>query len=258
MQDEEKLESELFSLVDRLKDSLNQMDFAYTRELEEEKSRIVVLEEAVATLQMRVMQLQEELSQTAEVVGLTEQDPSNLKSGDAFLFGELDGAPIEWRVLKAEDDRVLLISEKGLACRPYNKSQLEISWPDCDLRAWLNGEFVQAAFNEEERSHILETALDAVAEEVQATTDQVFCLSSEEAEAFFESSEARVCLPTPFAIAQGAWTDGGNGACRWMLRTPGQYGEMVANITSGGDIFSRGWYVDFPNYCVRPALWMAR
>ena len=72
-----------------------------------------------------------------------------------------------------------------------------MTWENCDLRTWLNGEFLRNAFTGEEQKMI---ALSKLANDDNpeystsggnTTEDLVFCLSLAEAESLFESREAR-------------------------------------------------------------------
>ena len=65
--------------------------------------------------------------------------------------------PISWFVLEEDSDSLLLISEFCLNTMPmFHKDQKEIykSWYNSYLRAWLNTEFLDAAFTSEERELI--------------------------------------------------------------------------------------------------------
>lgn len=82
--------------------------------------------------------------------------------GETLVFGRyeqdnnLENGPeqIEWEVLEIEDNTATLISKYGLDSVPYNEKLANVSWENCSLRAWLNGEFYEQAFNENEKSSI--------------------------------------------------------------------------------------------------------
>ena len=78
---------------------------------------------------------------------------------------------------------------------------------------------------------------------------------------YFGSDEARKCVPTAYAIAQGTWTIetysvGGKATCWWWLRSPGYDASRAAYVNTGGSVLAYGLYVDFVEYAVRPALWI--
>ena len=70
-----------------------------------------------------------------------------------------------------------------------------------------------------------------------------------------------MCSPTDYAVSQGVWTDAskktdGRAACRWWLRSPGNYSDSASYVDAGGLADYRGYYV-FDDYnAVRPAMWI--
>ena len=109
--------------------------------------------------------------------------------GEHMKFGTYQGEEIEWRVIDADDEngKVLLLSEYGLDAKPYNDEfSFVIKWEDCTLRKWLNGDFHDAAFSQNEQAHIAETQNENADNPNQGieggndTTDKVFVLSFDE------------------------------------------------------------------------------
>jgi tetratricopeptide (TPR) repeat protein len=195
--------------------------------------------------------------------------------GDYIYFGtyEQDNdtsngkEDIEWLVLAKEDNKVLVISRYALDCRQYNTEYEDITWETCTLRAWLNGTFLTEAFSEEDQSIIQTTKVSAdknpdySTDPGNATKDKIFLLSINEAEKYFASDEARMCVPTAYAIANGAWTSGsynvdGEATCWWWLRSPGHRQNNAAYVRNDGGVYSYGSYVNVDRGCVRPALWI--
>ena len=64
-----------------------------------------------------------------------------------------DKTPIEWYVLDYREDegRALLLSRYVLDAVSFNGKAGQVTWEECALRAWLNDEFLNTAFTEEER-----------------------------------------------------------------------------------------------------------
>ena len=67
---------------------------------------------------------------------------------------------IEWIVLDVKGEKCLLISRYALDVLPYNVEDKNITWEKCSLRTWLNEDFLQEAFSEEERKLILNSEVD--------------------------------------------------------------------------------------------------
>ena len=183
---------------------------------------------------------------------------------------------IEWIVLEKEGNKALIISKYALDCQPYNEEKAYISWADCTLRAWLNGTFLNEAFTSEEKQYIIESEVTAEKNPSYSeinpgkdTTDQVFLLSIKEVRKYFKSNEARKCVPTEHAIAQGAITEDehgksyykdGKATCWWWLRTPGQYLSFAADVEYSGGLTDEGGAsgerVEKKGIGVRPAMWI--
>ena len=196
-----------------------------------------------------------------------------LKKGDYFKFGSYyqenssKKTPIEWLVLKKSGSKALLISRYGLDCKQYHHEFVDITWENCDLRKWLNGEFLRNAFTAAEQKKIAVTKLtnDDNAKcgtfGGNSTQDRVFCLSLSEAESHFKNNAARKCVPTPYAVGKGAYQNSselidGGGCCCWRLRSPGCYQSFTPHICSDGVISENGFSVDTDDRTVRPALWV--
>ena len=83
-----------------------------------------------------------------------------LKAGDAVTFGRYGEAPVEWTVLETQGDKALLLSRYLLDMKWFNLVYDGASWEESSVRSWLNGEFLRAASNAEERAAILLTDVD--------------------------------------------------------------------------------------------------
>lgn len=215
------------------------------------------------------------LSQSVEA---DEHDPI----GDSVKFGTYpqtaegsDKTPIEWRVLAREGNRALLLSRYGLDVQLYHTKSTEMTWEKCTLRKWLNDDFIDRAFTEEQRDAILLTNVDNSVGQGYGkwnttggkdTQDKVFLLSYAEANRYLgvtydddDNLKPRV-VPTAYAIAQGAGThedyqtlDGAD-AGWWWLRSPGS-GQRAASVVSC-DGSLNCILVRCVDACVRPALWV--
>ena len=170
--------------------------------------------------------------------------------GDTIALGEYeqDGKtgngkePIEWRVLAFSGNEMLLVSCQVLDCRQFNADASgEIDWDASTLKAWLEGEFTNAAFSSDEKALL---------------SGAPFCLSDGEISEYFENDADRECKPTAYAVSQGVWSNNDNGCSHWWLRSPGHYPNYALYVFSSGDLNSFGCSVDHANIGVRPALWI--
>ncbi len=196
--------------------------------------------------------------------------------GDKVLFGSCEQdndmsngrEDIEWRVLAKKGNRILLISDKAIDRKLYNTTYGDVTWETCSLRKWLNGTFLDDAFNAEEQALIQSTTVSAGRNPQydtnpgNATTDKVFLLSITEAKNYFDSDEARRCAPTAYVVAQGAYasdnykTADGDPTGWWWLRLPGGLQNRAAAVGIDGSVGSYGRLVNLDRACVRPALWI--
>jgi hypothetical protein len=175
----------------------------------------------------------------------------NLKAGDIIKFGsypfEADGTerPIEWIILERySDDTALLISKYCLDARRFDSSSN--NWEQSEIRQWLNNEFWNETFKDEEKKAIIKN---------REAGYKVFLLSEEEAEKYFKNNNARKAYPTPCAKARGVYTnDNYGGSCWWWLRFPddGQYD--AADVDGDGSVDSYGFNVYNDYIAVRVAL----
>lgn len=197
------------------------------------------------------------------------------KPGDYVIFGayEQDNdntngkENIEWLVLEAKDGKVLIISKFALDCRSYNTLWAKTTWSTCTIRKWLNDTFLHTAFSSAERAIIADKIVHQDKNPAyktkpgHATMDKVFLLSIDEVNRYFGSDEARMCVPTAYAIANGAWTSdtytkGDAATCYWWLRSPGYMQYNAAGVISAGSVSCMGSSVSDDCDGVRPALWI--
>ena len=170
--------------------------------------------------------------------------------------------PVEWVVLAVEDGKALLISDKGLDCRMYHGDNTTMTWENCDLRKWLNGEFLEGTFTAEEQAKIVVTATPNPDSTVHGaaggndTEDKIFLLNVDEADRYFANDEARMLDATPYTVARGAFINERTGKVWWWLRSPGYYVSDAAGVNYLGQLHKSGDNVSTTNNAVRPAMWV--
>lgn len=176
------------------------------------------------------------------------------------------GEPIVWDVLAEEGNRKLLLSRKAVAKRPYHDADEPVSWETCSLRAWLNGDFYRAAFNDYEKQRILKIPVTADrntycnTDAGNSTDDHVFLLSLSEVNALLRRklSAKRKCEADP---ADAPDADNDNKAaddtgCVWWLRSPGSEKNEAACVNGDGQISNFGLPANTPTIAVRPCIWV--
>lgn len=187
------------------------------------------------------------------------------KVGDSFQFGEYEQdkngdfkSPIEWKILKKEKDRILMISKYALDVKPYNTTAANVTWEDCSLRKWLNGTFLESAFSQDEQDMIKLTSNES-------SQDKVFLLSRTEAQIYFKTDKERQVRNTKYAVEKCDNKYFAANRCFWWLRSQtdesGWSGNAADIVAGSGRLckyqstpyMSR---VDAPNTSVRPAIWV--
>ena len=176
---------------------------------------------------------------------------SDLKKGGEIEFGfDPHRGSIKWKVLEVKDDRALIIS-KGILRemvfdeKPEDSNYVPL-WENSILRKWLNEDFLNSYFTDEEKKRVLVTnnpnnnltKYDKSVVEAHATDDKVFLLSKDEAASYFPKDEDRCCE-----------------GCLWLLRTTNPYFAVAVGYK--GEI-SENNNCQPDDYCgIRPAMWIS-
>ncbi len=205
--------------------------------------------------------------------------------GDYVKFGsyEQDGnisngtEEIEWFVLEKQGNRVLVISKYGLDCKQFNETKRDVTWETCTLRKWLNDDFINSSFSDEEKSLVPTVTVSADGNSGydtnpgKATQDKVFLLSIDEAKKYFSSKDDRMCVATAFAYKLASKNDSVRTdiECPYWLRTPGPTQDSTAFISMDGGIIGNNEFVlfvgdtqingvdvDADDVVIRPAMWI--
>ncbi len=176
---------------------------------------------------------------------------TKVKKGDIVKFGDYEGNT-EWLVLEKDEEnqKVLLITKDVLFEGKYNEEKEKVTWETCSLRNWLNTEFYNNAFNDEERALIIYSKLlneDHPSGHVDGgndTEDYVFLLSYYEAKDYF----------TGELHADATYPDGHR--TRWWLRTIAEYSYGTLLVNEEGYIMKGGGDVNSEGKGIRPAVWV--
>ena len=200
------------------------------------------------------------------------------KVGDKITFGSYpfyeDGREkaIDWIILDIDkNNNALLISDYALDNVKYNEVYEDVTWETSSIRKWLNNDFLNKAFTDEQQSKIIVSYIENKDNAEYKTKggnntyDKLFLLSIDEANRYFKNDETRTAYPTPYAKSKRSvngnlWvskeivsTDRG-GSCFWWLRSSGYRQYRTALVNLGGRMDSRGDNVDVGIFAVRVAL----
>lgn len=186
--------------------------------------------------------------------------------------------PIKWQILSQTEDDLFLMADSCLVQRRYHESDGDITWENCDLREWLNKDFLETAFTEEEQQAIVTTHLvnderepdspwyeSFVEENIynggNETDDKIYLLSANELEnrdydIYLEHGiEAPV---TDYAgTKHGTYAGTSETTEGWWLRSSGKEASKAALVYDRAEESLQGDYANKLAY-VRPVLHLNR
>ena len=197
-------------------------------------------------------------------------DVEDANVGDFIEYGvyeqdndkENGSEDILWRVIAKEDNRVLVLSDKAIKCKPHKMKEEPVEWETSEIRTWLNEDFLKNAFDEEERKAIPETELTNAdnplfgADGGNDTTDRIFLLSYDEVKEYLESEESRICYATEVAKQEDVHVASSHGATWWWLRSQGYSKNRMMRVSATGIISEVGDVNQSQKCGVRPAMWI--
>ena len=214
--------------------------------------------------------------------------PIIVEEGAIIPFGKH-----QWRVLKADGNSALIITENVIEQRAYHEEFIQITWEHCDLRKYLNKQFFDS-FDPSDRARILETRISDCdnpwygTKWGNSTIDRIFLLSTSEVLQYFGDSgdvknskrwyytddtdelvlsdaehwEYGECVNDQYNNARKALYhkvyNAGWDERTWWLRSPGIHvRHTTAMIGKIGELFICGADVYMTDIGVRPAMWVS-
>lgn len=72
-------------------------------------------------------------------------------------FGKQNGKPVTWLTIFEDDDTKVLLSEKILDVKKYNDKEAKIDWDKTTLYEYLNSDFINEYFSNEEKEKMVYT-----------------------------------------------------------------------------------------------------
>jgi len=199
----------------------------------------------------------------------------DFKIGSTVSFGGYT-----WRILDIQNNMALIITEYIIEQRAYHDAYKDITWADCSLRKYLNGEFYDK-FTATDKSRIIPVLNKNPGNQWYGskggadTQDSIFLLSIEEAVChYFGDSSSKLYnrgknqrywfeRKDENNSKRVARLEGKEWPNWWWLRSPGRVNVKAVYIHGNGDIGIQGNNILKGNigegYCaggVRPALWL--
>ena len=145
-----------------------------------------------------------------------------------ITLGTWRNKPIEWIVLKEEKGLTLVFCKGHVNDMSCSWNGTSGTWKYNNIRIWLNNDFFNNAFTDEEKKKIVNSFL----KDPESTKDDVFLLSYDEANNLMTPDERKY-----------------NGT--WYLRTPHSSNYMRSIRYSNGS-----FDYDCGSYYIRPAMYI--
>ena len=187
-------------------------------------------------------------------------DNKILQFGYYFEGEDKKVAPIKWRVIEVEHDRVKLISKFVIDAAPFAIDKDMTDWEQSYLRYWLNNYFCYVAFDEDEILAISPSADNSE----EAYSDKVFALNSSEISELEKGTASTIA--TSYAVLNGARIASyllTYDASEWWTRTSWVENQRGLKMPRA-DIVSESGDVDryyhpadiYSPYGIRPCIWI--
>ena len=195
--------------------------------------------------------------------GISDRGNCLIQLGTNRLDQYNDAKPLLWRVIKRDSNKILCVCEEGVVLDGMMDDfceeglEDEYSWETSTIRKWLNEDFMETVFSEDEEMRILacRTVEETLIE--PSLHDYVFLLSDAEVSVFMPKEQERIIRGTPSRMT----LDSGypqpadeNVDNSWWLRTPGRKAENFCVINPDGTIDRDGRNGRSETCAVRPAI----
>ncbi len=224
-----------------------------TRQMEDEREVLSsMLQEAWIPTQKRIREYLLPESKTR----MAEFDDS----GDYCVkIGRYGGKDLYWRILRSSADVAYCLCETGLRSDNFMEDDGcdgPYSWGDSMIRFWLNDMFLQEAFSDEERRHLVTVRTEKESLYTPAARDRVFLMSAAEVSCLLPAPGDRLLSGTPddVSLTRKLGLTNGEGGDWWWLRTEGLSEDSFCCVSPEGEIDREGSWAHSIVCAVRPAI----
>jgi hypothetical protein len=223
----------------------------------------------------------------------TSQNDNHPEADNESFFGEISVGGFyefgsqQWKVLTISDGKALLLAANIIEYRSFSTSsdirrgssinydeddyhqhsseyyedggswyELYPTWKTCSLRKYLNSEYIERRFSDEEQKQILTATIFTYQHQKKGITtqDRAFCLSVEEAEKYLGYCRSNDDM-YEFGLLNKAIFFGLHDDY-WWLRSPGTNEEVAACVSPKDKIEDDKLSIFAEEVGVRPAMWV--
>ena len=203
-----------------------------------------------------LMELDNYKDSKEQLYKLSNSHPEILQVGNSIFFGKYyqknsnEKDIIEWIILEKDKDKALVLSKYCLDSQPFSTIITDDNWEKSSLRKWLNGDFYDCAFSEENEKNSVILSVES-----EALNDKIFLLSEDEVYKYLPIDSDRVGFVTSYATMKGAQSNN-DGSCWWWLRDSARTSLHTKVVLFDGKISDNGQLVTDDDNAVRPAMWI--
>ena len=164
--------------------------------------------------------------------------------GEEIKMGDFHGK-MDWIVLKRQGDLAYVISKYVLIDMQFDEYGND--WQDSGIRKWLNGEFYEKSFTDDEKSRFVSTG-----------GDYVTLMTLGEAKTFFNDPGITLAKPTYYAKKHGlSWDFTSGGSSYWLKTADPSKSVYVTWVDFEGLVHENGYTVWTDKVLgVRPVMWV--
>lgn len=174
---------------------------------------------------------------------------------------------IIWLVMKQSNTEVVLLADSVIDSAPYNEKYESTGWNIASLRTYMNDDFLNLAFDEDEQNQLVPMDIVPVRNpdygvvtgdylnelvtipSIDDLVDGVYSIK----EGRKEESSLRSSTATDYAVAKGTHLDTSK-KCKWWTRTCGVKDNMGSFVGPNGIISCDGYYVNGTDIGVKPMI----
>ena len=189
--------------------------------------------------------------------------------GDKYRYFVFE--KITWQIMKNDQNGILLLADKAIETAPYNDEYADIGWDGSTLRKFLNNDFLNMAFSEDEKNAMQTINVIPVKNpdygvvtgayvddfvtipSIDDLVDGIYSIK----EGRKDESVTRSSTATEYACAKGTHLDT-TGKCKWWTRTCGVKENMGSFVGPVGIISCDGYYVNGDEIGVKPMIYIKK
>ena len=184
----------------------------------------------------------------------------------SLFFGKYKYTPIEWQIIAYKDNKALLFSKYILDNKVFNNESECNNWSDSSLRDWLNNDFYNKSFTDEEKKSIIRSEVSPdsnpyyyYTNQGKTTHDHIFLLSYKELDSYLMDNDIRK-YQFPTSSSHPSFIDNSidkhTMIGKYWLRTMGVSYICATYVQDSGSIEPYGAPTYESAHGVRPAMWV--